>query len=288
MKKKKKLISLSLIVGIIFLLVLTGCSSSSKTSSTSGKSDSTLDEIKSRGEVVVGTESAFEPFEFIQDGKIVGYGSDILAVMVDGLEVKLKQLDLPFQGILPGLDAKKFDFVATSVTITPKRAKKYDFTVPIADATMAVLKRKGDSSIQKPEDIAGKVVGTQLGSAMLTSTQTFDKDLKAKGDGTKEIKEYVAFPEAYQELATGRIDAVINTKANLAGVLKKNPDKYEIVGTFGEPMWIAWAVRKGDKELLDYLNKQILDLRDSGKLGEMQMKWFGFKMDIPDSGYLPE
>ncbi|MFL6562094.1 MAG: transporter substrate-binding domain-containing protein, partial [Bacillus sp. (in: firmicutes)] len=247
---KRNLFSLSLVVCIIFSLLLSACSSSSKTTSSS-KSNSTYDEIKSRGQVVVGTESAFEPFEFIQDGKIVGYGSDILSVMVDGLGVKLKQLDLPFQGILPGLDAKKFDFVATSVTITPERAKKYDFTVPIADATMAVLKRKGDSSIQKPEDIAGKVVGSQLGSAMLTSLQTFDKDLKAKGDGTKEIKEYVAFPEAYQELATGRIDAVINTKANLAGVLKKNPDKYEIVGTFGEPMWIAWAVRKGDKELLD-------------------------------------
>ncbi|MCI2255794.1 transporter substrate-binding domain-containing protein [Domibacillus sp. PGB-M46] len=285
---KKPFLRLPLVC-IIFSLMLSACSSSNAGSSQESEATgSTYDEIKSRGKVIVGTESAFEPFEFIKDGKIVGYGSDILSVMVDDLDVELEQLDLPFQGILPGLDAKKFDFVATSVTITPERAEKYDFTVPIAEGTMAVLKRKGDTSIQKPEDISGKVVGTQLGSGMLQALQTFDKDLKAEGNGVKEIKEYVAFPEAYQELATGRIDAVVNTKANLAGILKKNPDTYEIVDTFGEPMWIAWAVRKGDKELLDYLNKQILELRDSGKLEEMQMKWFGFTMEIPDSGYLPE
>src|SRR5262245_6635693 len=70
-----------------------------------------LDEIKSRGKVVVATEAAFEPFEYVVDGKIVGYNMDILAFVVQGLGVQMEQLNLPFQGILPGLLAKKFDFV---------------------------------------------------------------------------------------------------------------------------------------------------------------------------------
>ncbi|WP_211237015.1 transporter substrate-binding domain-containing protein [Aneurinibacillus terranovensis] len=300
---KKQTIILCLAVTMTAWFV-TGCNSSSTSTAqptakennqaqpnTGGNNGNgnTLEEIKSRGKVVVGTEAAFEPFEFIQDGKIVGYGSDILAVVVKDLGVKLEQLDLPFQGILPGLDAKKFDFVATSVSITPERAQKYAFTVPIGDGTLAIMKRKGDNSIKKPEDIIGKVVGTQLGSGQLKGLKKFNNDLKAsKGQGAKQIKEYVAYPEAYQELANGRIDAVVNTKANLSTILKKNPDTFELVGTFGEPMWLSWVVRKGDDQLLEFLNKEILKLRDSGKLQEMQMKWFGFKMDIPDSGYLPK
>ena len=276
-------------ITIILVLFISACSSSNTGSNdNSGKGNSTLEAIKKNGKVTVGTEAAFEPFEFVENGKIVGYGSDILAVIVKDLNVELDQLDLPWQGILPGLDAKKFDFVATSVSITPERAEKYALTVPIADGTLAVLKRKGDSSIQKPEDIAGRVVGTQLGSGQLKGLQAYDEELKSKGEGVKEIKEYVGYPEAYQELATGRIDAVINTKANLSTILKKNPDTYEMVDTFGEPMWLSWAVRKDDKELLEYLNSKILELRDNGQLEEMQMKWFGFTMDIPDSGYLPE
>lgn len=281
---KKSIFSI-FIVGTIFTLLLCACSSNP---SSSEKGGSHFDEIKKSGKMVVGTEAAFEPFEFIQDGKIVGYGSDILDVVVKNLDVELEQLDLPWQGILPGLDAKKFDFVATSVTITPERAKKYDFTVPIADGTMAVLKRKGDNSILKPDDIVGKVVGTQLGSGQLKALNDYNEQLKSKGNGVKEIKEYVGYPEIYQELETGRIDAAINTMANLSTIMKKSPDSFEIVGTFGDQLWLSWAVRKGDKELLDYLDKQILELRDSGKLEEMQMKWFGFTMDIPDSGYLPE
>jgi len=275
-------------ISIVLMLLLSACGASESGSSKEEVGDSTLEQIRSSGKLTVGTEAAFEPFEFIKDGEIVGYGSDILASVVKDLDVELKQLDLPWQGILPGLDANKFDFVATSVTITPERAEKYDFTVPIADGTMAVLKRKGDTSIENPEDIVGKVVGTQLGSGQLQSLQKYDEELKANGDGVKEIKEYVGFPEAYQELATGRVDAVVNTKANLSGILKQNPDAFELVDTFGDPVWISWAVRKGDQDLLEYLNEQILALGDSGQLAEMQKEWFGFTMEIPDSGYLPE
>ncbi|WP_198025722.1 transporter substrate-binding domain-containing protein [Bacillus sp. J37] len=289
----KKLIRVGTI-GLLSTVLLSACGSSETGSTSSGASaksegsGTTFEQMKSSGKLTVGTEAAFEPFEFVKDGKIVGYGKDILDVVVEDLDVELEQLDLPWQGILPGLDAKKFDFVATSVSITPERAEKYDFTVPIADGTMAVLKRKGDSSIKVPDDIVGKVVGTQLGSGQLTALQAYNKELEESGGGVKEIKEYVGFPEAYQELATGRIDAVVNTKANLSGILKQSPATFEMVDTFGDPMWISWAVRKGDQDLLDYLNEQILELRDSGELAKMQEEWFGFTMDTPDSGYLPE
>jgi polar amino acid transport system substrate-binding protein len=251
-------------------------------------SEGLLAKIKKNGKVVVGTEAAFAPFEFVKDGKIVGYGSDILDYIIKDLNVKLDQLDTPFQGILPGLDAGRFDFVATSVTITPKRAEQYLFTVPIADGTVAILKRKGDTSIKSPEDIAGKVVGVQLNSGPQNVLNIYNETLKAKGTGVKEIKEYVGYPEAYQDLATGRVDSVIQSMPNLAYLIKTRPDTFEIVGKIGDPTYMAWVVRKGDEDMQSYLSKKLLELRDSGKLQELQQKWFGFTMEIPDKGYLPK
>jgi polar amino acid transport system substrate-binding protein len=125
-----------------------------------------LDDIKARGKVVVATEAAFEPFEYVVDGKIVGYNMDILAVVVEGLGVQMEQLNLPFQGILPGLLAKKFDFVATSVGINEERAKKYAYTRPTGSFDNVIVVRKGDDRVKSPDDLNGLVVATQLASSV--------------------------------------------------------------------------------------------------------------------------
>ena len=100
----------------------------------------TFDRIRATNKVVVGTEAAFPPFEFIEDGKIVGYGKDLLTYIIKDMGVELEQLDLPWQGILPGLLAKKFDFVATTVSVRPERVTKYAFTVPISEGTTWTMK----------------------------------------------------------------------------------------------------------------------------------------------------
>ena len=84
-----------------------------------------LDEIKKRGEFIVGTEARFPPFEFVEDGEIVGYSTDIMEHVMKALPgFKLTLLDLPWQGILPGLAAAKFDYVVTAVTVTKQRYEK--------------------------------------------------------------------------------------------------------------------------------------------------------------------
>ena len=86
---------------------------------------------RTAGAVTVATEAAYYPFEFIENGKIVGYDEDVLHAIVEAWQVELEQLDLPFAGILPGLLQKKFDFVATALLINPDRAKRYAFTMPV-------------------------------------------------------------------------------------------------------------------------------------------------------------
>jgi polar amino acid transport system substrate-binding protein len=249
------------------------------------KSADLLDAIKTKGVLTAATEARFPPFEFVENGKIVGYSADIMAEVMKALPgVSLQRLDLPWQGILPGLAASRFDYVVTSVTVTKERQTAYHLSVPIADATMAILKRKGDTEITKPEDIAGKPVGSQAGSAQLQALETFAKELDAKGTPTGAVTTYVDFSEAYADLATGRIRAVVNSLPNLLEAARQRPDMFEVVTpTFGPKTYFAWAGRTdADSASLNTLiDGELVKLNASGKLKELQIKWFGAAMELP-------
>ena len=245
-----------------------------------------LDEIKKRGELVAGTEARYPPFEFVEKGEIIGLSADMMEIIMKSLPgVKLTRLDLPWQGILPGLAAKKFDYVITAVTVTRPRMKRYSLSLPIADATQALVKRKGDDRINKPEDVEGLVVGSQTGSAPLESLKFFDERLKAAGGkGIKEIKTYIDYNEAYADLAAGRLDAVNNGLPNLQYLATTRPDVFEVVlPTFGPKKYFAWAGRNDEDSasLVAFFNDEIRKLNKSGKLEELTTKWLGSYVELP-------
>src|SRR5262245_30156677 len=113
-----------------------------------------LDEIKKHGKLVVGTEAAYAPFEFVENGKIVSYDKDVLDSIVKSWGVELEQLDVPFAGILTGLDQKKYDFVCTALIMNPERADKSALTLLVAVDEVAIRERKGDSTDKKRDAAA--------------------------------------------------------------------------------------------------------------------------------------
>ena len=121
-----------------------------------------LDDIKKRKEIVIATEAGYAPFEYVEGGKIVGYHADILALVMKDLTdqgVKINQLDLPFASLLAGLQAKKYDMIATALFGTDERAKRFAFTVPTAFGTTGIVTRADNAAITKPDDLDGKTVG---------------------------------------------------------------------------------------------------------------------------------
>ena len=177
---------------------------------------------------------------------------------------------------------------ATSVSIRAERAKKYAFTVPIAEGTNWVMKRNGDTSIMSPDDLSGKVVCTQLASGSEKATQEWEKDMKSRGlEGFKELKLFTAHPEATLALANGTCDAQTQTVPNLAVVAKKQEGVFELVGPITDKTYMAGVTRPEDTDLRDNLSSKILEMRDKGIIDEIQDKWFGFRMPIPSEGHLP-
>jgi polar amino acid transport system substrate-binding protein len=245
----------------------------------------TAEEIKARGYLSVATEDDFKPFEFVDNGKPTGYDNEMLALVKKKLPVEVRQQIMPWSGILPGVTTGKYDMAVTAVLVTPERKGTFDFTSPLSESTTYYAVKKG-SSIKSADDLAGKVVGAQTGSAMLSDLKAFDEELKKKngGKGIKQIVEYQSYPETYQDLALGRLDAVANTQINLNSLIKTRPDTFVLGQKIGNPVYIAWAVKKGNSAALEMINGALLDLRKSGEMYQMQKKWFGASFEsMPQS-----
>jgi len=246
-------------------------------------------EIKSHGILVVGTEAAYAPFEFIEDGKIVGYNKDILDAIVADWGVKLDQRDVPFSGILAGLDQKKFDFIATALIMNQDRVVKYAFTMPLAKGTVVFAELKGSHKMHGGVgDLSGLTVGTTTppaGTAVVFDH--YNDKLKESSKAAANVMRFASTPEQLLALVNGQVDCVVQNDIVIEQAVKKGAGSFDIVGAIGNPFYIGWAARGADTKLRDEINAEIRKLRDSGKLAELQMKWFGHKMEIPDSGYLP-
>ena len=242
-----------------------------------------LDEIKQRGTMTVATEDDYQPFEFTKDGKPTGYDQELLELMQKKLPFKVKQDIIPWTGILPGVTTGKYDIAVTAILVTQERMKMLDFCSPAAESVDYYMKRKGDNRISSIRDMDGKSIGVEAGSAMLKMLPQLEEMLKPTGGKLGRVVTYQGYPEAYQDLANGRLDTVVNTWLSLASVIAAKPDTFELGQTVSKPTYIAWAVQKGNTGLRDLVNEFLLGARKDGTMYQLQQKWFNtsFK-DMPE------
>ncbi|MBO0750851.1 MAG: transporter substrate-binding domain-containing protein [Bradyrhizobiaceae bacterium] len=242
-----------------------------------------LDEIKKRG-LIVATEDDFSPFEFVKDGKPTGFDNELIGDLRKSAPFEIKQQILPWTGILAGVSTGKYDVAITAAIITKDRKRSLDFTSPIADATHYYVKRKDDKSISSIKDLNGRTVGVQAGSALLARLPELSAMLEKDGGKLGKIVEYTSYPEAYQDLALGRVDYVVNTVINLQTLVSEKPAVFELGQAVSGKSFPAWAVAKGNTELLEFLNGFIAKEKESGRFAELQKKWFGQSFpDLPVS-----
>jgi polar amino acid transport system substrate-binding protein len=233
-----------------------------------------MDEIKQRG-LIVATEDDFRPFEFVKDGKPTGFDNELIEDLKKYAPFEIKQQILPWTGILAGVSTGKYDVAITAAIITKERKKSLDFTSPIADATHYYVKRKDDKSISSIKDLNGKTVGVQAGSALLARLPELAGMLEKEGGKLGKVVEYTSYPEAYQDLALGRVDYVVNTIINIKALVAEKSNVFEVGQAVSGPSFPAWAVAKDNAALVDFLNGFIAKEKENGRFAELQKKWFG-------------
>ena len=252
-----------------------------------GAWSATLDDIKKRGYMIVATEDDYPPFEYVVNGKPMGYDHALLAILRKGSPFEIRQEILPWQGILPGVASGKYDVALSAAVITDERAKSLDFTMPISESTMAYVKRKGDDSIKSVKDLSGKTLGVQQGGASYQVLPALEAELKKTGGKLGNVVQYGAFSEAYQDLANKRLDAVIHNIVSLSTLVSEKPQVFELGQRVGEKSYAAWAVQKGNKSVQDFLDAFLAQQKSSGSMKQLQQEWLKITFDMPNKPMLP-
>ncbi len=240
--------------------------------------EDTLAEIKKRGVINIFVEAQYRPYEFRdQSGQIVGLDIDLARKMFeDGLGIKCSFTDLDLAGVLGALLTRKTDLVISGITITQDRAKRFDFSIPYSEAGAAILVRADETRLRGPDDLSGKVIGTQIGSSSQKAAEAFEAQLKAQGKpGYAELKTFERFPTAHQDLLSKRLDAVVQGRPPLKVLIKERPTLFKILAGIGPKAYYGVVVRKGDTALLEYVNGQIRKFKQDGTLKALQEKWLG-------------
>ena len=186
-----------------------------------------LADIKAAGKIVTATDMHYAPFDMLNNGTYEGMTKDLFDEVAKEIGVEPVYQDIPWTAELPGLEVGKFDIVIAPVTVTAERLERYTFTPPIADATVSLVKAASNKDLTKPEDIKGKTVGVQQGTAQFRQLDAYGKEL-----GGVTVKEYGTTDEAYADLAAGRLDAAMTEEL---APLKMERAVFETRVTEGEP-----------------------------------------------------
>lgn len=254
MKKIKKVCTVIAIVAAIGM-IFAACSSTSQTES----------KIKDSGKLVVLTNAEFPPYEYQGDGgEVVGIDMDMSKAIADAMGVELEIVNMDFDGLIPALNGGKGDMVAAGMTVTDERKESVDFSNPYAKAMQLIIVNEGNTDIKGESDLAGKIIGVQLGT-------TGDIYVEENID-VAELKQYKSGLDAATDLKNGRLDAIVIDKLPAESIVKANSGLTTIEMAGADDEEYAIAVKKGDETLLKEINEIIAQLEADGKFAEYAEK----------------
>ncbi len=231
-------------------------------------SDTSLSDIKSKGEIVIATEGTYRPFSFHEEGsgKLTGFDVEIAEAVAAKLGVKASFQETQFDGIFAGLDAKRFDTIANQISINDERKAKYTFSAPYTVSTGVVVTKADNSSIHSFSDLKGKTTAQSL-------TSNFYKLAVEAGANVQSVE---GWAQAATLVRQGRVDATVNDKLTYLDYAKSTPDSgLKVAAESTEKTESAFVFRKGSTELTAAVDKALADLRADGTLAKISQKYFG-------------
>ena len=238
----------------------------------SGQKPDAFKRILQQKKLLVGTDATYPPFESkdADTGKLVGFDIDLMEAICDKLGVKCEYIVVPFDGIVSGLNNNKYDAIISSFTITPQRETVVDFSKPYYQASQSIAVKLNQEKINSLIDLKGKRVGVQLGTT---------GELLAKRIEGAEIISFDNIGAAFIDLENRKLDAIVNDKPTSQRIIALRGNA-KLVGPDLSSGNYGIAVRKGEKRLLDAINSALTALELSGKIDDLNKKWFSIQTRI--------
>ncbi len=216
--------------------------------------------------IVVGADTTFPPFETEVNGKVSGFDIDMISAIAkaEGMTITLKTM--PFNGIIPSLQAGSIDAAVAGITIKKSRMQNVDFSDAYYKSGLSVLV-KSDSKIKSFADLKGHVVATKK------ATSSVDY-MTAHGINPEYIKQFQDIDTAYQALATGGADAVVFDNPVNVNFKTSHPGM-KVVGDLLTGEYYGIAVSKKDPTLAGRINDGLAKIKKSGEYHQLFVKYFG-------------
>ncbi|MDC9588065.1 amino acid ABC transporter substrate-binding protein [Xenorhabdus sp. XENO-10] len=226
-----------------------------------------FDAIKTSGVFKVGTEGTYPPFTYHDSSnKLTGFDVDIAREIARRLNVKSEFMEVKWDGLIAGLDAKRFDAVINQVGVTPEREAKFSFSIPYTTSQVVLITRNNNDDIKTFADIKGKRSAQSLTSNYGQLATSYGATLIST-DG---------FNQAIDLVATGRADATLNDRLSFLDFKKQRPNApVRIVAQKTDASKSAVLLRKGDPELVEAINKALQEMKDDGTYARISEKYFG-------------
>ena len=224
----------------------------------------------------VAVEGAYPPFSEIgPDGKIKGFDIDIANALCADLKAQCTFVQQEFDGMIPGLNARKFDAVIASMSITEERKRSVAFSDKYYATPARLIAKKATTLVPTPDGMKGKRIGVQRSTTHdRFATETF-KD--------SEIVRYTGQDQVFLDLQSGRLDAVLldQVAANLGFLQRPAGKDFAVIGPlYTDPKYFGIgagvAMRKGDTQLQARFNQAIKDIRANGSYDKIAKRYFDF------------
>ena len=217
---------------------------------------------KDENQLVMVTEAGFAPYEYYENGEVVGVDVDIAREIAKYLGKKLVVKDIAFDSIINEVKTGKADFGAAGISYSDDRAKNVDFSINYAVSKQVVIVNN-NSSITNVNGISNKKIAVQLGSI----ADTFVTE-RYKNANVVRQKKYLA---AIEDLKTGKVDCVVMDELPAKEIVSKNEGIKILDGSLTNDSY-GMIVKKGNKELLDAINTVLQNIKDEGKIDEFIIK----------------
>lgn len=231
-----------------------------------------LGQILEAGKITIAMEGTWEPWTFHdEDDNLVGYDVEVGQAIAEALGVEAEFVEGKWDGLFAGLDAGRYDMVINGVDVTEERSEKYDFTDPYVYIHTAIIVAEDNDNIKSFDDLKGVSTANTISSyyAMLA------EEYGAKVTGVDDLNQTIEL------LLQGRIEATLNAEVTYSDYMREHPDaKIKIAALSDDANLVAIPLRKGDDSasLREAVNHILADMKESGELAELSVKYFGNDM----------
>ncbi|WP_349295575.1 transporter substrate-binding domain-containing protein (plasmid) [Thioclava sp. 'Guangxiensis'] len=234
-----------------------------------------LDAIRERGKLIAVTTGNLPPNTFVdKNNELTGFDIDVAHYIEKKIGVPIEISRLDWKGILPGLQAGRFDAVFSNVNMTPERLGMFEYSIPYSRSAIVVVRSTKATDINGYDSLVGKRVGGIAGGN--------DGEIPARaiakeyGD-FKKFTGYAGYTEMFRDLQVGRIDAVIAPELASANFIRENPGIAEIVGKPYSVVYVGVPMQPGSDKLKAAIDGAIREMRENGTLDALAKKYFGIE-----------